>query len=93
MYFICWQRSTLPDLYWLYTDSHYVQLKQRGGENFSADLILAHRVLNSRTRRQEADGDQVQIWLKSKDFKCCFQAMDEPSKCITCFLKVAAMMV
>lgn len=85
MHFICEKRSTLPDLYGHYTDSHYVQLKQRGGEYFSANLISPHRVLNSRTCRQQADGDQVQIWLKSKDFKPHFVGMEESSKCIACF--------
>lgn len=41
-------------------------------ECFSANFISPHRALNSRTCRQEADGDQVQVWLKNEDFKAPF---------------------
>ena len=37
-------------------------------------MIFPHRAPNSRTCRQEADGDQVQIWLKAQDFKAPFLA-------------------
>lgn len=35
-------------------------------------------MLSSRTFRQEADEDQVPIWLKNEDFKAPFLATFEP---------------